>query len=346
VASGHYPPAPDSARALPLLARRGSASLTAFKGQVLVLNFWASWCEPCRREAPLLERFQPSLRATRGTVLGVSYLDASSDSRAFVRSYHLSFPELRDGDGTFAHSYGTNQLPESFIIDRAGRVVAVSTGRDRRALPLARARPRPQLVSARPLAPLAALALLGGPAGAVAPAAPRASLPAIERQVMCVTCKIPLNLAASPQADRERAFIQGLIARGQSEAQIKRALVAEYGRAVLALPSSGGFGVFAYAVPLAVVIGLAAALAVLLPRWRARQRTSGEEAAPRPALSAEDSARLDADMARFDWVVDAHRERFGVEPICRALGVSASAYHQRANGQRSVDRSRTSARWR
>jgi cytochrome c biogenesis protein CcmG/thiol:disulfide interchange protein DsbE len=128
VASGHYPPAPDSGRALRLLGRRGSASLAAFKGQVLVLNFWASWCEPCRREAPLLERFQPSLRATRGTVLGVSYLDASSDSEAFVRSYHLSFPELRDGDGAFAHSYATNQLPESFIIDRAGRVVALSRG--------------------------------------------------------------------------------------------------------------------------------------------------------------------------------------------------------------------------
>jgi cytochrome c biogenesis protein CcmG/thiol:disulfide interchange protein DsbE len=128
VASGHYPPAPDSARALPLLGARGRASLASFRGRLLVLNFWASWCEPCRTEAPLLERTQSSLRSSGGTILGVSYLDASSDSEAFVRSYHLTFPQLRDGDGAFARSYGTNQLPESFIIDRAGRVVAVSRG--------------------------------------------------------------------------------------------------------------------------------------------------------------------------------------------------------------------------
>lgn len=152
----------------------------------------------------------------------------------------------------------------------------------------------------RALPLLGVLAVLGAPAGAAATPATRASLPVIERQVMCVTCKIPLNVAESPQADRERAFIQGLIAQGLSEAQIKRALVAQYGRSVLALPSSGGFGVFAYAVPLAVVLGLVATLVVLLPRWRARQRTSGAEEASRRALSSEDAARLDADMARFD----------------------------------------------
>jgi cytochrome c-type biogenesis protein CcmH len=145
------------------------------------------------------------------------------------------------------------------------------------------------------------LAQLGAPPPARAATHPRTSLPVIERQVMCVTCKIPLNVAQSPQADRERAFIQGLISSGESEAQIKRALVAQYGRAVLALPSSGGFGVFAYAVPIAVVVGLVAAVLVLLPRWRARgaARTRARRSSE-PALSAEDAARLDADMARFD----------------------------------------------
>jgi peroxiredoxin len=61
-------------------------------------------------------------------VLGVSYLDASPDSEAFVRRYHLSYPELRDTDGEFAHAYGTNQLPESFIVDRFGHIVAISRG--------------------------------------------------------------------------------------------------------------------------------------------------------------------------------------------------------------------------
>ena len=151
----------------------------------------------------------------------------------------------------------------------------------------------------RALAAVVALALLGCAAGVPTAAAPRPSLPAIERQVMCVTCKIPLNVAQSPQADRERAFIAALIAQGRSEAQIKRALVAQYGRAVLALPSAGGFGVFAYAVPAAVLACLVAALAVLLPRWRARQRAGVPDSDAPPALSAEDAARLDADMARF-----------------------------------------------
>jgi cytochrome c biogenesis protein CcmG/thiol:disulfide interchange protein DsbE len=128
VASRHYPPAPDAARALPVLGGAGSASLASFRGRVLLLNFWASWCAPCRAEAPLLQREQAGLQAAGATVVGVSSLDTSSDSQAFVRHFHLSFPQLRDGDGAFAHSYGTDKLPESFIVDRAGRVVAVSRG--------------------------------------------------------------------------------------------------------------------------------------------------------------------------------------------------------------------------
>ena len=62
------------------------------------------------------------------TVLGVTYLDASPDSESFVRHYHLTYPNLRDNDGDFAHSYGTDQLPESFVIDRQGHIVAISRG--------------------------------------------------------------------------------------------------------------------------------------------------------------------------------------------------------------------------
>ena len=94
----------------------------------MVLNFWASWCEPCQVEAPLLERAQSQLERHNGTVLGVTYLDASPDSRAFVRRYHLTYPNLRDDNGVFAHSYGTDQLPESFIVDRQGQILAISRG--------------------------------------------------------------------------------------------------------------------------------------------------------------------------------------------------------------------------
>ncbi len=139
------------------------------------------------------------------------------------------------------------------------------------------------------------------PATAAAAGTPaRASLPTIERQVMCVTCKIPLNVAESPQASRERALIRRLIAEGRDEAQVKRTLVAEYGPAVLALPSAKGFDLAAYLVPAIVVLALAALLAVLLPGWRRRAREQRERSGPPPPLSAEDAARLQADLDRFD----------------------------------------------
>jgi len=144
---------------------------------------------------------------------------------------------------------------------------------------------------------LAAIAL--APASVASGAQPHTSLPAIERQVMCVTCKIPLNVAESPQANRERAFISELIAQGESEAQVKRSLVGQYGPAVLGLPAAHGFDLTVYLVPLAVVIALAALLVVLLPRWRRETRTAAPERDASP-LSAADDARLDSELARFD----------------------------------------------
>jgi len=163
------------------------------------------------------------------------------------------------------------------------------------------------------LALLAACAALGACAGAVttgavaaataAAATPHASLPQIERQVMCVTCKIPLQVAESPQADRERAFIQSLIDEGRDEAEIKQALVAQYGESVLGLPADHGFDTAAYLVPIGAVVLLAGTLLVLLPRWRRRGRISpadGSDADAATPLSAEDAARLESDLARFD----------------------------------------------
>jgi cytochrome c-type biogenesis protein CcmH len=139
---------------------------------------------------------------------------------------------------------------------------------------------------------------LAAPVGSIA--APTPSLPAIERQVMCVSCKIPLNVAESQQADRERVFIRGLIGHGDSEAQIKRSLVAQYGPAVLGLPSTRGFDLAAYLVPLAVVVGLLAMVAMLLPRWRRRGRARRDPPPPPPKLDASDAERLNADLARFN----------------------------------------------
>jgi cytochrome c biogenesis protein CcmG, thiol:disulfide interchange protein DsbE len=128
LASGQRPLAPDAALALPVLGGGGLQALGAHRGEVVVLNFWASWCTPCEEEAPLLERAQATLARNRATVLGVSYKDTTSDSRSFARRYGLSYPILRDSTGAFAHAYGTDKLPETFIIDRTGRVVAISRG--------------------------------------------------------------------------------------------------------------------------------------------------------------------------------------------------------------------------
>jgi cytochrome c-type biogenesis protein CcmH len=147
----------------------------------------------------------------------------------------------------------------------------------------------------------ASLAILAPISQAGAHGGPRTTLPIIERQVMCVTCKIPLMVAESPQANLEREYIQGLINKGEGEAEIKRTLVAQYGPTVLGLPSTHGFDLAAYLVPLAVVLALIATFAVLLPRWRRHARAQAQAASPTPStLSPADAARLDSDLARFD----------------------------------------------
>jgi cytochrome c-type biogenesis protein CcmH len=159
-------------------------------------------------------------------------------------------------------------------------------------------RPPAAVVLATAVLATAVLAAPGAPAFA---AVARTSLPAIESQVMCVTCKIPLMVAESPQADRERAYIQGLVEQGQSEAQIKQALVEQYGPRVLALPATHGFDLAAYLVPIAVAALALALLVLLLPRWRRRARAQAAVATgASPALSPADAARLEADRARFD----------------------------------------------
>jgi cytochrome c-type biogenesis protein CcmH len=141
------------------------------------------------------------------------------------------------------------------------------------------------------------LALAGAPAAA-AGATQRTTLYAVETQVMCVTCGIPLVEAQSAQADDERGYIQSLIERGLTLSQIKARLVNAYGNEVLALPPASGFNAAVYVVPIAVVAALLALVAVLLPRWRRRRAERPPAAAQ--TLSAADAARLDADLARFD----------------------------------------------
>jgi cytochrome c-type biogenesis protein CcmH/NrfF len=148
-------------------------------------------------------------------------------------------------------------------------------------------------------AALIALALLTVSAPSAAAVKPRTSLSAIEPQVMCVTCQIPLEVAVSPAADQERQFIVQLIAQGDTAAQVKSKLVAQYGVAVLALPPDRGFNVVVYVIPIVVVALALALVALLLPRWR-RNRRHAPAASTAGTPSAVESARLDAELSRFD----------------------------------------------
>src|SRR5437773_8427956 len=105
---------------------------------------------------------------------------------------------------------------------------------------------------------------------AAAPAQAKVSFNDIEDEVMCVVCGTPLNLSDSPQADRERAYIHRLIAQGDSKAEIKDRLKAQYGPAVLALPDDSGFDLAAYVVPIVAVAVALLLLILFVPRWRRR----------------------------------------------------------------------------
>ncbi len=134
---------------------------------------------------------------------------------------------------------------------------------------------------------------------AVAPAAlacPQTSLGDLEDEVMCPVCGTQLGLATeAPQAERQRAFIQRLIDDCKSKEEVKTALAAEFGDEVLALPDDDGFEIAAYLIPLAVLLGAGAAIAVGVRRWRRRPA-----AAPGRSASTSETKRLDDDLARYD----------------------------------------------
>jgi cytochrome c-type biogenesis protein CcmH len=136
---------------------------------------------------------------------------------------------------------------------------------------------------------------------ALAPAAaacPRTSLGDLEDEVMCPVCGTSLGLATeAPQAQRERAFIQGLIDECKSKDEIKTALVAEFGDEVLAQPGDDGFELAAYLIPLAALVGAGAAITLGVRRWR-RGRPAGPDGGGAEVTA--DTKRLDEDLARYD----------------------------------------------
>jgi cytochrome c-type biogenesis protein CcmH len=142
----------------------------------------------------------------------------------------------------------------------------------------------------------ALLSVLALAPSALAQQPERANLPDIEDEVMCTICGTLLAESESPQADRERALIRRLIARGEDKQQITDALVAQYGPQVLATPSGHGFDLLAWLVP---GLGIAMALgAICLLLWRGRGRSRGD-GPPESRIEPADAARLDEDMSQY-----------------------------------------------
>jgi cytochrome c-type biogenesis protein CcmH len=156
----------------------------------------------------------------------------------------------------------------------------------------------------RAIAALLTLLALAAPATALAQQCPRTTLGDIEDEVMCPLCGRPLNTVdREPQAQREREFIERMIAQCRSKQEIKDALVAQYGPNVLALPQDKGFNAAAYIVPVAAPLVALGLIAFTVARWR-RRRPAGTDDAERatqtgPRLDPGDAARLDEDLGRY-----------------------------------------------
>ncbi len=103
--------------------------LSDHRGKVVVLNFWASWCYPaCYEEAPVLERTWRSYRDQGVMVVGVDIQDTEEAGRAFIDQFKLTFPNTRDTEGKVSIDYGIYGVPETFIIDRQGRIIFKQAG--------------------------------------------------------------------------------------------------------------------------------------------------------------------------------------------------------------------------
>jgi cytochrome c biogenesis protein CcmG/thiol:disulfide interchange protein DsbE len=113
---------------LPRLGAAGTGSLADHRGKVVVLNFWASWCPPCTEEMPLLQRTHERIAPRGGLVLGIDTQDASENALAFLREKGITFASLRDRDREYGRSLGVSGYPETFLIDREGRIAALRRG--------------------------------------------------------------------------------------------------------------------------------------------------------------------------------------------------------------------------
>src|SRR6266850_1046539 len=120
VAAGKQPVAPDFD--LQRIDHGGTLKLSSLRGRVVVLNFWASWCRPCKDEAPTLEAAAERWRHRGVVFVGIDTQDFSSDARAFARRFGLTYASVHDGQGTLMTRYGVTGMPETWTVTRSGRL--------------------------------------------------------------------------------------------------------------------------------------------------------------------------------------------------------------------------------
>lgn len=121
VERGSAPAAPDFT--LPELDGDGEITLSSYRGKAVVLNFWASWCIPCREEAPRLQAAWEKWRDEGVVFLGVDAQDFVGDARRFVQRFGLTYPQVHDGSGSTLGRFGVTGFPETWFVDREGKLV-------------------------------------------------------------------------------------------------------------------------------------------------------------------------------------------------------------------------------
>lgn len=119
-------PVPD--RALPVLGGSGQGSIAGYRGRWVLVNLWASWCLPCRQEAPVLDRFARRYRGHGVSVLGIDVQDNSADALAFVHDNHVEYPQLRSVGDERSSAFGSTGVPENFLVDPRGRLALIWRG--------------------------------------------------------------------------------------------------------------------------------------------------------------------------------------------------------------------------
>jgi thiol-disulfide isomerase/thioredoxin len=115
-------------RALPVLGGSGEGEIADYRGDWVLVNLWASWCPPCRDEAPELERWWIAHRDDGVTVLGINVQDNSEDALAFVDEFQTTYPQLRSVGEERSEAFGSTGVPENFLVDPKGRLALILRG--------------------------------------------------------------------------------------------------------------------------------------------------------------------------------------------------------------------------